>query len=82
MNKSFSIFKKSASLDARKARAGYVFILPFLLGIVLIYLPILLDSIWFSFNKLTFEIVDGEPVQVLTRDLSITNTRSLNPPTS
>ena len=66
LNKSFSIFKKSASLDARKARAGYVFILPFLLGIALIYLPILLDSIWFSFNKLTFEIVDGEPVQVLT----------------
>ena len=58
--------KKPASLDARKARAGYVFILPFLLGIALIYVPILLDSIWFSFNKLTIDInADGIPVQVL-----------------
>ena len=45
-----SVFGKKASLDARKARSGYIFVLPFLLGIVLIYLPILADSIWFSFN--------------------------------
>ena len=38
-----------ASLEKRKARAGYVFVLPFILGIVLIYLPILIDSLWFSF---------------------------------
>ena len=38
------------SLDSRKARAGYVFVLPFLLGIVLIYLPILIDSLWVSFS--------------------------------
>ena len=60
------IFKRKASLDARKARSGYLFVLPFLLGIVLIYVPILLDSIWFSFNQLGTEIVDGLPVQVLT----------------
>ena len=60
------IFKRRASLDARKARSGYLFVLPFLLGIVLIYVPILLDSIWFSFNQLGTEIVDGLPVQVLT----------------
>ena len=45
-----SVFKRRASLDARKARAGYVFVLPFLLGVALIYLPILIDSIWFSFS--------------------------------
>lgn len=45
------IFRK-ASLTERRARAGYVFVLPFLLGILLIYLPILIDSIWFSFNDL------------------------------
>ena len=45
------VFKK-ASLTARRARAGYAFVLPFILGILLIYLPILVDSIWFSFNKL------------------------------
>ena len=40
---------RPASLEKRKARSGYVFVLPFLLGIVLIYLPILIDSLWFSF---------------------------------
>ena len=44
-------FSRKGSLDARRARAGYLFTLPFILGIVLVYIPILLDSIWFSFNK-------------------------------
>lgn len=43
--------RKKVSLDTRKARAGYVFVLPFILGVVLIYLPILLDSIWFSLTE-------------------------------
>ena len=46
------IFRRRASLDARKARAGYGFVLPFILGVLLVYLPILIDSIWFSFNKI------------------------------
>ena len=41
-----------ASLEKRKARSGYVFVLPFILGILLIYLPILIDSIWWSFNSI------------------------------
>ena len=41
--------RRPVSLEKRKARAGYAFVLPFILGIVLIYLPILIDSIWFSF---------------------------------
>ena len=45
-----NVFKRSSSLEKTKARAGYVFVLPFILGILLIYLPILFDSIWFSFN--------------------------------
>ena len=52
---------RRASLDARKARAGYMFVFPFILGVVLIYLPILLDSIWFSMsaenNKDPFNMV-------------------------
>ena len=43
--------KKKAALDARKARAGYMFVLPFILGVILLYLPILLDSIWFSMSR-------------------------------
>ena len=56
MNKNFNIKKLfgGKSLDSRKARAGYVFVLPFLLGILLIYLPILFDSIWVSFSSYEF----------------------------
>ena len=53
--------RRRVSLDARKARSGYIFVLPFILGIVLIYLPILLDSIWFSLGNLEPTIVDGVP---------------------
>lgn len=43
--------RRNVSLDSRKARSGYLFVLPFIIGVVLIYLPILLDSIWFSMSK-------------------------------
>ena len=49
--------RRRVSLDARKARAGYLFVLPFILGVILIYLPILIDSICFSFNEIGTEIV-------------------------
>ena len=58
-------FKKTASLDATKARSGYIFVLPFLLGIAMIYLPILIDSIWFTFNTLGLEFVNGAPQMTL-----------------
>lgn len=64
-NKKLKIRKKRASLDARKARSGYYFVLPFLLGIFLIYIPILLDSVWFSFGELKAVVVDGIPGYVL-----------------
>ncbi len=41
--------KKIASLDKRKARAGWFFVLPFVIGLAFIYLPILWESISFSF---------------------------------
>ncbi len=56
---------RPASLDKRKARNGWLFVLPFVLGILFIYIPVIFDSIWFSLNtlgtikggglKLTFE---------------------------
>lgn len=49
--------KKPASLDAKKARAGWLFVLPFVIGIVIIYLPIIFDSIKLSFNSIS--IVSG-----------------------
>ena len=62
----FNFTKKHASLDATKARAGYVFVLPFILGIIMVYLPILIDSIWFTFNTLGIEFVDDAPQMTLT----------------
>ena len=44
--------RKIASLDRRKARSGWLFILPFLIGFVVIYLPMIYESILFSFNKI------------------------------
>lgn len=44
--------RRAASLDKRKARAGWVFVLPFVLGFVFVYLPIIYDSIKLSFYHL------------------------------
>ena len=49
--------KRAASLDKRKARAGWLFVLPFIIGFVIIYLPIVYDSILYSFTKIN--IVTG-----------------------
>ena len=44
--------RKVVSLDKKKARAGWMFILPFILGFIIIYLPIVVDSLNFSFNDI------------------------------
>ncbi len=49
--------RKIASLDKKKARAGWVFVLPFIIGFVLVYLPIIWNSIYMSFH--TLNIVTG-----------------------
>ncbi len=49
--------KRSSSLDKRKSMMGWVFVLPFILGFVIIYAPIIYDSILYSFTKIT--IVTG-----------------------
>ena len=51
--------KKGASLDVRKARAGWFFILPFLIGFVLIYLPVVFDSIKYSFHEIKILVGGG-----------------------
>ena len=47
--------KKIPSLDRKKSRAGWLFVLPFLIGLVFIYLPILWESISYSFCNYTLE---------------------------
>ncbi len=44
--------KKVASLDAKKSRAGWWFVLPFVIGFVLLYIPMLFQSIQFSFSDI------------------------------
>ncbi len=51
--------RSSASLDVRKARAGWLFVLPFILGFVLIYIPIIFDSIKYSFNEIDILVGGG-----------------------
>ena len=58
--------RRKVSLDSRKARAGYVFTLPFILGIILVYLPILIDSAWFSVHNFGSAKVDGFETTVFT----------------
>ena len=41
--------RKIASLDRRKARSGWFFVLPFVLGFVLVYVPIIYESLKYSF---------------------------------
>ena len=45
--------RKIASLDKRKARVGWYFVLPFLIGFALIYLPVIFDSVKLSFFKIS-----------------------------
>ncbi len=49
--------RKIASLDKKKGRAGWIFVLPFVIGFVLVYLPIIWNSIYMSFHSL--QIVTG-----------------------
>ena len=55
--------RKSASLDRRKARAGWIFVLPFVIGFILIYLPIVIDSIRYSFYQI--KVVTGGGYQLI-----------------
>ena len=55
--------KKIASLDKRKARGGWFFVLPFIIGFIIIYLPIIIDSIKFSFVETA---MDKTGAQILT----------------
>ena len=49
--------RRIVSLEKKKARAGWLFVLPFAIGLVLIYLPIIIDSIWYSFSEI--KMIEG-----------------------
>ena len=47
--------KKPASLDAKKARAGWYFVLPFVIGFIVLYIPMIIDSVKFSFSEIEMQ---------------------------
>ena len=51
--------KKPASLDKKKARAGWWFVLPFVAIFIAVYIPIIFDSIRFSFHELEIQASGG-----------------------
>ena len=51
--------KRKAALDSKKARAGWFFVLPFVVGMIAIYIPIIFDSIKISFNSLSITAGGG-----------------------
>ncbi|MBO5415667.1 MAG: sugar ABC transporter permease [Clostridia bacterium] len=55
--------RKFASLDKRKARGGWLFVLPFVIGFVLVYLPIVIDSIKYSFYQI--KVITGGGYQLI-----------------
>ena len=70
--------KKVASLDKKKAKAGWWFILPFLFGFVTVYLPIVFRSIIYSISdkaNANGKIIGFENyVHILTQDENFTKT--------
>ncbi len=50
---------KIVSLDKKKARAGWIFVLPFVIGFVLIYVPMILQSIISTFYKVELKMNAG-----------------------
>ncbi|MBQ8439771.1 MAG: sugar ABC transporter permease [Clostridia bacterium] len=63
--------KKIASLDRRKARSGWLFVLPFILGFLLIYLPMIWESILISFTQVT--TLTGEETGYMTQFVGFDN---------
>ena len=51
--------RKAASLDKRKSRSGWVFVLPFILGFFIIYLPVIVDSFKYSVCAISIDRTAG-----------------------
>jgi ABC-type sugar transport system permease subunit len=51
--------RRSRSLDVQKSRMGWLFVAPFLIGFLLIYLPMIVESIRFSFGEISIQAGGG-----------------------
>ena len=64
--------KHVRSLEAIHQRAGYVFVLPWAIGLLLFFAGPLFSSIWYSFNEVSIE-----PGQILTDFIGIKNFKEI-----
>lgn len=84
MNKSKK--KKATSLSAKKARMGWVFVSPFLVGFVLFYSVMIVDSLKFSFMEVstmpqggfTTKFVGWANYNYMTRTIEYFNTQMMD----
>ncbi len=53
--------RKIASLDRRKARSGLFFVLPFLIGFIVVYIPLIYESIKYSFYN--YRLLNGVQIK-------------------
>jgi ABC-type sugar transport system permease subunit len=53
--------RRAASLEKRKARGGYIFVLPFILGLLIVYLPVIIDS--FKSTFITVKDIAGTKME-------------------
>ena len=51
--------RRGKSLEKSKAKKGYFFVLPFILGFFLIYLPLIAESIQYSFSEISINAKQG-----------------------
>lgn len=56
--------RKTASLDKKTARGGYWFTLPFIIGFVVIYIPVVFESFLYSLTTIE-RITSGDTYQLL-----------------
>ena len=54
--------RKNVSLDKKKARAGWFFVAPFVIGFILIYLPIVANSIQLTFSRTKTILGGGQQI--------------------
>ncbi len=74
--KSFLPGNRKLTLSERKARRGWFFVLPFVLGLALLYLPIVIDSIAFSFSTIGKASTDGITYYDWTKFVGLTHFKS------
>ena len=52
--------RRGASLEQRKARSGWLFVLPFVIGLVIIYFPVIVKSMQYSSTETYYLIIQEE----------------------